>query len=163
MLLLQKTSTKITQSSEHGTPQPATMNMNPFGVLTGMGRGQTPRYNTFAMPNRNPYGLPPGVGPREPRYNPWQDSGIDYSRGYHGREAFGLYDFRDQDMDLMQQQLDDMVRFPLLERFWDPYQYQGFRGPADWYNEDRGELFGQIGSRFDGTNWGSAYEQYRRR
>jgi hypothetical protein len=54
--------------------------MNPFGILTNMGASHTPQYNTFTKPGKHPYGLPPGVSPRELHYNHWQNGGIERYR-----------------------------------------------------------------------------------
>lgn len=103
-LLFANHSTKTNQLSELD-PQTHTftMNRNPFGLLTNMGPGQEPRYNTFALPGRDPYGLPPGVGPREPRYNPWYDPWPRNGRDYNPNRGFSS-----QGVDRMQRQYNDL-------------------------------------------------------
>lgn len=95
--------------------------MNPFGILTNMGPGETAHYYTFALSGRDPYGLPPGVGPREPHYDPLPYiSTADY-RGLPTRHGFA-----DHDIVRMQFQLSEVAVNHNYYRNRDPYmEYDG--------------------------------------
>lgn len=120
--------------------------MNPFGILTNMERGDTPRYNTFALTGRNPYGLPPGVGPREPHYDPWPNRRTDY------RGLSMSHGFSSSDICKMQVQLDEVGANHLFYQNHDPYiRYDGFRRSMTPYNMNSDELFDGFGGQFAGS------------
>lgn len=118
--------------------------MNPFGILTNMGPGETPQYHTFGLSGRDPYGLPSGVGPREPHYNPFPfHSSSDY-RGLPTRHGFS-----DHDIMRMQFQLTEVAFNRDYYQNRDPYmEYDGFRREMTPYNTDSNELISQFGEQF---------------